>query len=351
MLHLLFCIYTLLAYALCYWPVSSHWISGFVMMSLPVAVAVHLLVFSLGLLLGARKMALNSLFMALISFPFWQRTFRFGNSDGPSGEKDFRVLSYNIHKLGVRVKTGSEISLLSDEGIAWLKETDADIVCFQEIYHQSNSRTDLVQAMKKIGYGNFAVVNHRINEKPKMQAGLAIFSKYRLRNLEEKEFGYQNGLLKADVLVGSDTLTLVNAHLQSMTLDLRELVEQREVDGIKSESRKTFSLIKKGFQRRSRQGVILEEWVEKSGHPVVVCGDFNETPYSYVYGRLSKLLDNSFEEGGSGFGFTFRNLPYFIRIDNQFFSPGKIDLNRFETVKAARFSDHRPIVGDYTFKR
>ncbi len=349
-LHLLFCVYTLLVYALCYWPVSSHWISGFLTMSLPLAVLAHVLIIVFGGVLGMRRIAMRSLVMVLISFPFWGRTFRFGESR-EGGDKNLRLLSYNIHQLGIGIKTQQgEESLISREGIEWLKDLNPDIMCFQEAYQSAGKDRDLVGAMKKIGYGQFVMADPPPNKKSGIQNGLAIFSRHKLRNRETKVFGGQNGMLKCDVIVGTDTLTVINVHLQSMTLNLRELVEQRQMEGLKSESRKTVSRLKSGFEKRDDQIRSLEEWIEQARYPVVVCGDFNETPYGYAYGRISRLLANSFESGGSGFGFTFRNLPYFIRIDNQFYDPDKIELVMFKTVRGVAFSDHRPVVSDYIVK-
>lgn len=349
-LHLLFCIYTLLVYALCYWPVSSHWVTGFLTMSLPLAALLHLFLAIFGTLLGARKTAGRSLIMLLLSFPFWGRTFRLGESR-EGADRNIRLLSYNVHQLGVGIDAGGEKSLISPEGIEWLRELAPDIMCFQESYQSTVPGRDMVSALRKIGYNQFVIVDEPLNRKPvETKNGLAVFSRYKLLNVRLKVFDGQNGMLKCDVIAGNDTLTVINVHLQSMTLNLRELVEQRQMDGLKSESRKTVSRMKKGFEKRNDQIKALKEWIEDARYPVIVCGDFNETPYGYAYGHISKLLANSFESGGRGFGFTFRHLPYFIRIDNQFYDQEKIELKTFQTLRGVVFSDHRPLVSDYMIK-
>lgn len=350
LLHTLFGGYTLIAYALCFWPVSPHWVAGFVMMSVPLVMFGHLLILFFGALLGSKKAAIKSLTLLLLSFPFWSRTFRMGDADADPSAADFGVLSYNVHKMGVGVVTDGEKPLLSEEGTNWLKDKNADLLCFQESYHRRNGSPDLVAALGKLGYRHFVFDDHKIDVKPSAAGGLAFFSRYPLRNFKQQSFEGENGLMMVDVILPDDTLSVINVHLQSMTLNLRELIEQRQMDGLKSESKKTFSRMKKGFLRRNDQIEILEDWVKSARHPVIVSGDFNETPYSYAYGRLSELLANGFEEGGSGFGFTFRNLPYFIRIDNQFYDPDKIELVHFETSASATFSDHRPIIGHYDLK-
>ena len=64
--------------------------------------------------------------------------------------------------------------------------------------------------------------------------------------------------------------------------------------------------------------------IERSPYPVILCGDFNEVPYGYAYGRVRKQLRNAFENSGTGFGFTYNKAPRYIRIDNQFYSNKKV---------------------------
>lgn len=347
-IHLLLCLYTALAYALSYWAVGFHWSVGFITLSIPLLWAIHLVIVILGLLSGSRKTAFVSLLMLLLAFPFWSRTFRLGSGE-KSSEGEFSILSYNVHQLGIGVNVDrNEKSLISTEGLAFLKEVNPDLLCLQEAFHESGGRADLVKSLKRLGYTHFAFMGSDINEKKARQGGLAIFSKYKLENLRHEVFAGQNGVMKVDVRIGKNKITLIDVHLHSMTLSLRDLVEQREVDGLKSESKKTLSRMKNGFQKRNQQVAALENWIMESENPVIVCGDFNEIPYHYAYGRLSRILANSFEKGGKGFGFTFRNLPYFIRIDNQFYDPDKIELVHFETIRSVVFSDHRPLLGSYT---
>jgi len=350
LVHRVLCLYTLLIYALCYWVFSSHWVAGFLMMTLPLLLVLHLVIVVFGGILGARKNMVISLIMLLIAYPFWIRTIGFGKSENET-PTDFRVINYNIHQLGYQVKNDGETPLISPEGLNWLKEMDAGILCFQEFLQEKPNGYDMIDALNKMGYQHFMIMHNKLNRKPKKEKGLAIFSRYKIVSADQEGFGGQNGIMKADIVIGDDTITVINAHLQSMTLNLRSILEQKEVEHIRLESQDALRRIKKGFERRDEQFNILELWVRESKYPVIVCGDFNEIPYSYTYGRLSKILKNSFEAGGKGFGFSYRRLPYFIRIDNQFYDPDKISLNRFETVRTANFSDHYPLIGDYALKR
>jgi endonuclease/exonuclease/phosphatase (EEP) superfamily protein YafD len=135
-----------------------------------------------------------------------------------------------------------------------------------------------------------------------------------------------------------------------MTLKLSNLVQQKKMDGVKRESKITFARMRNGFERRSQEMDALESWINASPYPVIVCGDFNEIPYGYVYSKMRDLLANGFEKKGQGFGFTYNHLPYFIRIDHQFYSEDKLDIHRLKTFRDIKYSDHYPVMGTYSFK-
>lgn len=91
------------------------------------------------------------------------------------------------------------------------------------------------------------------------------------------------------------------------------------------------------------QVVLLLDSLRRSPHPTIVCGDFNEPPFGFVYQKLRHRLHNAFEEKGWGIGGT-SNKPgaRLLRIDNIFVSPD-IEVERFQTLHEVEDSDHFPI--------
>ena len=91
------------------------------------------------------------------------------------------------------------------------------------------------------------------------------------------------------------------------------------------------------FIERGKQADLVAKHVKNSPYPIVLCGDFNDTPTSYSYQTLVKDLNDSFANEGFGMGSTFVRLPFF-RIDNIFYS------NYFKaeshTVHHYELSDH-----------
>jgi hypothetical protein len=81
-----------------------------------------------------------------------------------------------------------------------------------------------------------------------------------------------------------------------------------------------FKKIKMGYSKRYDEVCNLQEKIFESPYQNIVCADLNALPYSSTYQNLKYIMQNSFEVAGSGFGFTYKNFPWFIRIDNQFCS-------------------------------
>ena len=60
------------------------------------------------------------------------------------------------------------------------------------------------------------------------------------------------------------------------------------------------------MSKRSLQAQLVKSYINKSPYPVIVAGDFNDTPVSYTYGKIRKGLNDSFVTSGYGAGFTYK---------------------------------------------
>ena len=101
-----------------------------------------------------------------------------------------------------------------------------------------------------------------------------------------------------------------------------------------------------GAVKHSYQLDLLFANIDECKYPFIICGDFNETPYSYTYWRMRRHTTDSFVDEGNGFGLTFSSANLLARIDYQFVSDGII-VEKLETDKLMRLSDHLPVQGRY----
>jgi endonuclease/exonuclease/phosphatase family metal-dependent hydrolase len=96
------------------------------------------------------------------------------------------------------------------------------------------------------------------------------------------------------------------------------------------------------LKKRAKQVEIVTNHILNSPYPVIVCGDFNDSPISYNYRQMRRNLNDAFIEAGAGVGHTYKGFFPSFRIDyilyNQEFKATSYSSPRIV------FSDHYPVV-------
>lgn len=286
---------------------------------------------------GFKRNALFPLFTLLLGLPFIFISFSVSSSD--QAEKTFSILSFNS-KLFREEDTYDEFS---EEMIDWVINDSSSIKCIQEFCTNPKwPGLDVYGEIERSGYNGYSFASKTIHNQ-----GLAIFTKFPIVNsgtLFQRKLTVNN-IIFADIKINEDTLRVYNCHLSSMNIILYEYKSLKEP---KSKAKKLISKLREGGISRSKEIDVLLAHASQSPHPVLICGDFNEIPYSFNYFRFKELYSNSFEEAGNGFGFTLNNALFFLRIDHQFYGNG-IEAKRYEVDKSMRISDHFPTRGWYRF--
>jgi len=226
----------------------------------------------------------------------------------------------------------------------FLKEEDADIICLQEIFIAGDVAAKGRSMIAALG-GKYSLHLKTINHRRNRASGVMILTKYPIIERGEVVYSDVSSLtIYTDILIDQDTFRIYNSHLQSFNLGHLErtlfeeiLNDEEKMNTIKG----LWVTLKKGFVKRALQAQILKEHINASKYPVIVAGDFNDTPVSYTYNSIRKGLNDSFVNSGHGAGFTYRGNYPPNRIDYILYDK-KIAGSRFETVKV-RYSDHYPI--------
>jgi hypothetical protein len=144
------------------------------------------------------------------------------------------------------------------------------------------------------------------------------------------------------MLIGDDTVRVYNIHLQSIHLGkdgyevIDELMKKQDLEDVNG-GKMVLRQMKKGFIKRAEQAEIIAKHISECEYKVIVCGDFNDVPTSFAYQTISKGLEDSFSQAGTGLGSTYVRVPFF-RIDNILFSEGFEALEH--TVHPYELSDH-----------
>ena len=321
---------------------GDFWPAGFLAPLAPLfyIVTIGLFIF---LLFKSPFHALVPLLVVLLGVPLITETYQWNTSEASANTPTFRVLSYNVSFFSIPTVFSPayrdpQQNLTVTNTINWLQFNEADIQCLQEFWEDEDSdlyRT--VAALTDSGkYDHYFV--YKDQKKNRTRRGLIILSKFPIveRGKVFISENYYNGAIYADVRVNSDTIRIINTHLESMQLGKLQKSVMR-----------TLGAYRQGLVTHSRQVQQLTDFVRRSPHPVILCGDLNETPYGYVYRQLNKLMHSAFETAGQGFGFTYQgDRLFFLRIDNQFFTD-PVKVMRYETHEDLPFSKHLPIEAAY----
>jgi endonuclease/exonuclease/phosphatase family metal-dependent hydrolase len=262
-----------------------------------------------------------------MGYPFFMAGISFDSGEEPVG-KNLSVLSYNV-KGFVSYKADEDREVFD-----FIDNLETDISCFQEFYNQGK----YVQKLKKTG--KYDVIHSRL------KSNLAIVSKFPvLRHGLLLEDSRYNNIMYADILVeDEDTIRIYNVHLESMGITHTNSDYYEDLVTEYGDAKNKFL---EGTAVRTGQINTLLSHAENCAYPIIIVGDFNDVPFSYNYFKVRRTFKNSFEEVGSGFGFTYNGDLPFLRIDNQFFNEG-FEANSFETLDSVVYSDHYPTLGIYS---
>lgn len=277
-----------------------------------------------------KRMMMSGLAL-LIGITFINKFYKFSAKEYPESEKDFVVMSYNVRLFNLfkwQDKADIPESILS-----FVNEKNPNILCVQEY---SNS-----------GHIDLKVFPHRtiFMEGNQIKTGQAIFSKFPIIDQGNIRFpNSNNNVVYADIKKGKDIIRVYNMHLQSIKIspDVNEISENIDVID-KEKSQMLFMRISKAFKQQQQQAEILRENLKSCPYPVIICGDMNNSAFSYVYRIIKGSSKDAFEEAGKGFGQTYRFKYYPARID-YIFADKKMQVKKFETFPDFDNSDHFPIM-------
>lgn len=277
-----------------------------------------------------KRMFLSGLVL-LMGITFINKFYKFSSKEYPEDDKDFVVMSYNVRLFNL-------FKWLDKEDVpgvilGFINEKNPDILCIQEF--SSSADIDL------------KIYRHKyiLMEGNKIKTGQAIFSKFPIISQGNIVFpNSNNNVIYADIKKGKDIIRVYNMHLQSIkiTPDVNEISENIDVIN-KDKSQMLLIRISKAFKQQQQQAEIFKEHKKKCEYPVIICGDMNNSAFSYVYRNIKGTLKDSFEEAGSGFGETYKFKYYPTRID-YIFADEKMSVKKFESFSNFENSDHYPIM-------
>jgi endonuclease/exonuclease/phosphatase family metal-dependent hydrolase len=294
--------------------------------------------------------ALISVVVIAIGFTHFSNYIKFTR---PSGDKSntFKVLSYNVRLFNYFENNHGVTS--ERKVIEFLKTQKPDIICLQEFFMSGNPAEEESAILAALG-GKYYSHLKVLGSGRKRFYGIVTFSKYPIVTKGEIIHPGSSSLsIYTDVQIQKDTIRIYNNHLQSFRLRRmeRSFIEELTASDDKETIGEVKSLsvsLKKGFVKRALQAQVVKNNINRSPFPVIVVGDFNDTPVSYAYRKIRKGLNDSFVNSGYGAGFTYKGNYPPNRIDYILYDKAFIN-TYFEIIKV-KYSDHYPIIAYFRMK-
>ena len=287
----------------------------------------------------------------LLAIPHLNRTIAYAKLEEKTEKTSLKVLSYNVRVFNLyQYLKSPEKKVQSDAMVQWLTKQKVDVIAIQEYYENEKSQVfNLTERMKKNGFVYAHIVARR-QVKEGVLMGLATFSKYPIIHKKEILFENNKSNKAAHVVIkkGGDEFNVFNCHLESMNIDAEKVFEtDAHYDEVKREKVRLLKKLKRGFVSRAVQAEVVRDQALKQKNNTIICGDFNDIPYSYTYTCFKSTYENAFEKAGVGLGFSYNHSSlFFLRIDHQFFSKD-LHIRSFNTMRDVNYSDHFPIVAEY----
>jgi endonuclease/exonuclease/phosphatase (EEP) superfamily protein YafD len=341
----------LLSYLSTYVSPAKIWVLAFFGLAYPYILLVNIL-FMLVWVIMLKKEFLISFIAILIGINNLNNflPLRLGKTNTKGYIKEsphqIKILSYNVRLFNI-------YEWLSDPGtnqgiLNFIKSEHPDIICLQEFYTSSKKNYQPERIKNFLLETPYNYIHYSFKNGKNSGYGIATFSRYPI--VKQGTISFEkttNEAIFTDILINKDTVRIYNNHLQSVQLkrsnySFLDTLKLKYDDQQIREIRDISLRMKTAYILRSRQVDAISDHIKSSPYPVIVCGDFNDTPVSYSYRKMRKGLKDAFISSGQGTGSTYQGIFPYFRIDYIFHDKHFKPL-LFEKVEA-RLSDHYPIL-------
>ena len=249
------------------------------------------------------------------------------------GSHDIRIATLNVNgfrQLGPKSITAAAVAEM-------MRHEQVDVLCLQEFLDDSRFTADSIGELFSRRMPYFV-----------SEGNGAVASRYPILDCKYVRFpDTSNDYLRADLLVEGDTVRIFSVHLQ--TSGIAQLRRRFQKDyNREAPVDSMLGAVDRNSRIRAAQVREIRAETDASPYPVILAGDFNDTPSSYTYREMKGALTDGFRRCGNGYGGTFRYLGGLLRIDYIFYD------DTFECVRyympSETVSDHKVVIAELRFK-
>jgi endonuclease/exonuclease/phosphatase (EEP) superfamily protein YafD len=315
------------------YPPAGNTAKAMLVYALPILIAVDLLLLLYWLIRRRWHWAVIPLVTLLCCIPYTGTIYQFRSLDEQADKKTgLKVATYNVARFN-RETSG----FIAQDVLAQMKKQKVDVLCLQEYADESGDKLNSESYKDYFPY----MVQGR--------SDMVIYSRFPIGrhktiNFEETN----NSAMWADIDVNGQQFRFVNVHLETTGFNRTVYkAAKMEMQGNRVETNRLLQTIygnyTMGMMVRAGQAITVRNELLKEAdgdHALVICGDFNDVPYSFVYNTMLGDLIDGFKECGSGWMYTYRGKKP-VRIDYIFHDEKVKGLTYYR--QDISYSDHYPV--------
>ncbi|MFM2285654.1 MAG: hypothetical protein RLZZ543_1151 [Bacteroidota bacterium] len=336
------------------------WMFAFMGLAYPILLIINILFLAFWLVVRWKRALFSGLIILLgiskISDLYqWRKEPEQAKIDSLNAQdSSLRVMSYNVRLFDLYNWTENKNT--RNKIMDLIRKQQADILCLQEFFYEDTGSFNTLDTLMQIQPATHVHIEHTAHVKRVNHWGIATFSRYPIveKGLIQFRDSTDNISIYTDIKAYNDTFRIYNLHLESIRFRREDYKALQTITGNEDQTnldgpQKIISRMRRAYIRRARQTDIIRTHIQDSPHPVIVCGDFNDTPNSYAYHQISKNLNDAFRTAGSGIGTTYIGMIPFLRIDYILYSPEVFEPLYFKVLRR-KFSDHYPVISSLHLK-
>jgi len=243
-----------------------------------------------------------------------------GKQDTPP---TFRVMTYNIHH-GEGLDGKVDLQRIAD----LIKREQADIVALQEVDKgvQRTAQRDFPAELAALT-GMTCIFSNNYHFQGG-EYGNAVLTRFPVKRWTNRHYkmlrpGEQRGLLQVVLGVHGRELVFMDTHIDYRADDTERLANADE---------------------------LFQAVQPFKGRPMILCGDFNDTPGSRTHQKIAQAFVDAWAAAGTGDGFTIPAQKPRKRIDYIWTSNDSLIEALRLWVPASEASDHLPVVGEFRLR-
>lgn len=268
-----------------------------------------------------------------------------GTTKTPDVEEHPRMvslISYNLHLFQGRCDRASQSDTNALLFLDMLRCYNPDVLCLQEF--AAPKTVSVVDSLMRMGYNHYYGAH---TSREKFPYGTVVFSRLPITYVNRID----DDKILVELLHDSDRFRVCCIHMDSYRFDdadreQLELIRHGEMD---SSSRRTLGKVKETIlSHETEWNERIYPVVSECTMPLLLAGDLNDIPSSWLYHQITRQMSDTFRECGMGFGSTYNGgFPQF-RIDMVFHNDG------FRTLSHKRIcstlSDHHAVFTTLEFE-